>query len=1519
MEAAATDERPYVRASDVGAYFARDCERFLLHQAVTRDGGLRQATLDPVAEAHTARGIRFEREVWQELQRMADRGQCGAVDLTENECFEAEGGHFASWLRQAAPSGEDAPPLYVFQPPVQVSAAVFGGDADKLRFSKALPDLLRVHCNEITVIDIKSSRELKISHQGQLAFYVQVLRHHLRCADGACAQLRVAATAEVWRPSAAQPGSALHRPTDSVIAETVDVSAALELVRELVANRLPALADGSRQAAWRLRRGSCAGCPSLAECRGDAEGTVRALGSPAAGEADWLAAEAGSAQLADIEDWWAHSGGRGAEVRARAARALGCAPGARQPPELHALKTRKPCLRDAPSRSTMLSPEPADWEFYVALLADPREWQPAGLVVRGVVSGGGDPIQTHSQGPGEEAALRALAEGLQYMPEQATVQVFVLGDDERRELTRLVLDGARGTWGATAAQLARAVAPILLDPHDMLSLGMCGEVLDGVDAVLKLSASKSGPPLAALQLAAARLGLKDRGDRLSMAGAIASELAARAGQPACGAHGELQAVVQQCRLLAAARAVELSLRAPAVTSIEAAVNDLYAWPVPGFATKWEVVDLLIGLPRGEACSVSDEELLPLADAAPLLARRAQWAAEVVREARRHPAALGAVPAARAAGGHGRCAGGVARRLACARQLELLVAAADLRRGRRARERCPLLRVALAQVPPSRAADPWAECAVTVSRADGGTALVKCSFGIGCLLRSALKAHGALWNGDGGVKAWSGSPGAIAAALGIPEADLPGAGCPDLRLEMALEVLDGGELLVPAGNFYKGEWLVQCWDRQQQGGAGVPAGDPPGGAVTCAADFADLMFAVTLPGQWGALGAVTGVAACDINTAPVEDKRYFSKDPTVWLPCLGPGSAAPMAWARLTGSCLPMVGCGGVIELRPRVYDATTPKAVAALLASAIREEAAPPASILSRLVCGGPGALEGAPTVTMSAAATQELVDAAGERRHPLSLLTPSQRAAYEQTLRDRVQVVWGPPGTGKTFYLACAIVGWLDAALREPADFSILITAFTKSAIAVLVKEVRTLVDTMARRFPGTGWDEVVIEGGEEDPDTRSASRSISRPAADHAELPDAPCGSPALLAVGAGALGPDEPEPRWPRQETPRLKVLGATVWKVHDNHAGESFDAVVIDEASQLPVADAAAAVEKVADADARRGRLVAAGDHQQLPPIRKASCPQPARGEPLIYSSLLLALMRDRYGEVLVDRFSALSRGLAPSVAKLCDNLRSNTAIGDLTATLYGADYRFAPCPGDPPGDKRLLDVVPAPALDEGQWPGTLWAALSADRGWLSGLLSVELQVCGAGCPGAGAELALQAEAAVVCGLAACLRAHCQANGGGYDALVVAPKRRQKAAISRIGGDLFSQVDTAERAQGRTADVVFVALGTADGPDAAFVYDLSRVNVAFSRARRLCVLVAPCVAPPPAVCGSPDSRGGFGHVSAFRQRAHRLRLRASLAPGEDGAATAEVHILRDQGESLPAGQLPLHGDTPQSPLP
>ncbi|HEY8505477.1 MAG TPA: AAA domain-containing protein, partial [Gemmataceae bacterium] len=281
---------------------------------------------------------------------------------------------------------------------------------------------------------------------------------------------------------------------------------------------------------------------------------------------------------------------------------------------------------------------------------------------------------------------------------------------------------------------------------------------------------------------------------------------------------------------------------------------------------------------------------------------------------------------------------------------------------------------------------------------------------------------------------------------------------------------------------------------------------------------------------------------------------------------------------------------------------------------------------------------------------------------------TPSQRAAYDAIRGQRVTAVWGPPGTGKTHFLASTILGLAAAHAATGKPFRVLVTAYTHAAIENLLRKLAQLRE--ARGGPAG---------------LRLAKAKYWQTAPHPIEV------------VAEADLG------NW--LDDSDLSVLGATAYScLKDEGAGE-FDLVVIDEASQVRVPEVAVAVSRVADG----GRLVLAGDHLQLPPIIAGVYPEPPPGEPPLHRSIFEAVVPLRIADCglrIEDRETPTSsRSSNPQSAvrnpqsrllrPLLENFRMNDVLTSAAARLlYGAGYR---CVG-PEVARRRLNYKPGRDAD-----------------------------------------------------------------------------------------------------------------------------------------------------------------------------------------------------------------------------
>jgi hypothetical protein len=447
--------------------------------------------------------------------------------------------------------------------------------------------------------------------------------------------------------------------------------------------------------------------------------------------------------------------------------------------------------------------------------------------------------------------------------------------------------------------------------------------------------------------------------------------------------------------------------------------------------------------------------------------------------------------------------------------------------------------------------------------------------------------------------------------------------------------------------------------------------------------------------------------------------------------------------------------------------------------------------------------------------------------------LNATQRHAWDEALTRRLQLIWGPPGTGKSETARAVVLGaLLDAHLRS-VPLQVLVCASTYSAMDNVLLGVHGRLGAL---HPPCACDVARV-------------RSYLRPL-------DA--GVPPTIDV---VLNRQRPSPavmalRSRLRSRTGITLVGATPEQVYnlltcggDPAVAPWFDLILIDEASQMDVGHAILPIAALAAG----GSVVLAGDHLQLPPIHQAE--PPAGLEAMVGS--VYAFCRDfhRVPDVMLDI-----------------NYRSNHTLVEFARH---AGYRSTLSSWSP--NLRLNLLTPVPTAAPSGWPAQLhwspeWAAL-LDPG------------CPAACfvyPEGHSSQWNQFEADAVAALLWLLSGRMgdgllDERDGVTGAVlppsatpytpagfweravgVVTPHRAQQGLIVARLQQIFGlagvppaairgAVDTVERFQGQQRDVIIAsfALGDPDaiGDEDEFLMSLKRFNVMASRARaKLIVLVS-----------------------------------------------------------------------------
>lgn len=400
--------------------------------------------------------------------------------------------------------------------------------------------------------------------------------------------------------------------------------------------------------------------------------------------------------------------------------------------------------------------------------------------------------------------------------------------------------------------------------------------------------------------------------------------------------------------------------------------------------------------------------------------------------------------------------------------------------------------------------------------------------------------------------------------------------------------------------------------------------------------------------------------------------------------------------------------------------------------------------------------------------------------------LRPAQVRAWEGLAEQRVGLILGPPGTGKTHLLSWLITGYAAARRAVGRPARTFVTAFTRNAAG-------NVLDGVAKR------------------------QALHRPGAPapiyYGAAPDAG------LVDGVQALRRGEEAALREALDSGEV-VVGGTIWSLYrllqsgGALAEPLFDLVCIDEASQMVLGQSLMALAGLAPG----GRVVVAGDDQQLPPVRAARSTKIEGRE--MGGSLYAFLKSAQVAEFPLEETFRLNKPLAEFPER-------RFYPGHYVSAAPAA--RLALRPDWAEG----LDLVTRAALD----PAFPVVVVVHDA------------------PAASTRNAFEAQVAarVVTALADRL-----AGAGGEPpapqafwnehVAVVSPHRAQNAEIrnslpEELRRDAF--VETVDRIQGKERDAVVLSYCVSDAEfalaEAEFIFASERLNVAITRARTKLVML------------------------------------------------------------------------------
>jgi hypothetical protein len=433
-----------------------------------------------------------------------------------------------------------------------------------------------------------------------------------------------------------------------------------------------------------------------------------------------------------------------------------------------------------------------------------------------------------------------------------------------------------------------------------------------------------------------------------------------------------------------------------------------------------------------------------------------------------------------------------------------------------------------------------------------------------------------------------------------------------------------------------------------------------------------------------------------------------------------------------------------------------------------------------------------------------EIVALASRAQQPRGL-TEAQRRVIGETVADRVLVLQGPPGTGKSHTLGFMALARALALSTPTRPFRIAVCAKTHAAtqialasIARRARELRdsatkqdAISDTLLAPLVTLKIAKVCADAGEQ------VTEGVEKIFADGGEESSAAAQWDALLSEPLLVVG-----------GTPgglyKLIKQGAARGRAVD-WSEKFFDLVIVDEASQMGIAEALTAAAFLRE----DGQFVAIGDHRQMPPILAHAWDEESRRD----------MKRARPH---LSIFEALRESGFRSDA-LDESFRIPTEIaGFLRRHIYaqdGVNFRS--------DNRTRLDA-----------PENL-------TGWLAAVFAPERALVVVEHDESGSQQSNEFEASLVTEIARIATRQLKLDARRGIGIVV-PHRAQKSLLQARLPELAESIDTVERFQGGERDLIIVSATVSDREfaqaESSFLLEPRRLTVAISRPRRKLVVVA-----------------------------------------------------------------------------
>ncbi|HEV2880945.1 MAG TPA: AAA domain-containing protein [Pyrinomonadaceae bacterium] len=414
--------------------------------------------------------------------------------------------------------------------------------------------------------------------------------------------------------------------------------------------------------------------------------------------------------------------------------------------------------------------------------------------------------------------------------------------------------------------------------------------------------------------------------------------------------------------------------------------------------------------------------------------------------------------------------------------------------------------------------------------------------------------------------------------------------------------------------------------------------------------------------------------------------------------------------------------------------------------------------------------------------------------------LTEAQGRVVGGYLQERVLVLQGPPGTGKSHTLGFAVLARALALATPARPFRVAVAAKTHAASSIALSSIARGARQLAQACAGNA---------------RLAPLERLRVAKICNDAGEALAeGVERLFADGGDELSAGE---QWAMLLGEPLLVVGGTPGGIYNlvkkgaskgkaiDWTQELFDLVIVDEASQMGIAEALTAAAFLRG----DGQFIAIGDHRQMPPILAHAWDRESR--------------RDlKRAQPHLSIFETL-RALGFKSEALDQSFRIPAEIaGFLQRHIYAEDgINFR-------SDNRRR-IASDDALD----------------GWLRAAFAPEHALVVIEHDERGSQQSNEFEAVLVESLAevACEKLGCGGEGG---IGVVVPHRAQKSLLRARLPQLANSIDTVERFQGGERELIILSATVSDREfalaESGFLLEPRRLTVAISRPKRKLIVIA-----------------------------------------------------------------------------